>query len=126
MSKMSRTAILCCLICCTVSVAFPGWGAGARERSRSVLEGVAGLEKPITYCETKIPLGELVQRVAEETGVRLTAAPEVADEPVAVIVNALPARELLAQLARLLDYQWSRRSGVQETNNERLTTTADR
>jgi len=33
----------------------------------------------------------------------------VADEPIAVIVKGLPARELLDQLAELLGYRWSRR-----------------
>jgi len=79
---------------------------------------VAGLEKPVTLTETKISLGELVAKVAAETGVALTAHREVADEPVLVIVKELPARELLEQLAELLDYRWSRRA----TNDERRTT----
>jgi hypothetical protein len=78
----------------------------------SVLAGAAALEKPVTYSETKIPLGELVQKVAADTGVKLTAARDVADEPVAVVVKQMPARELLEQLAQLLDYRWSRHSGV--------------
>src|SRR5204862_1953721 len=88
-------------------------GAGDSERSerqgRPALEVVRELDQPVTYTETKIPLGELVQRVAVDTGAPLTAAPEVADEPVAAVVKALPARELLEQLADLLDYRWSRR-----------------
>ena len=78
-----------------------------------MLQGVAALEKPITCTETKIPLGELIQMVAADTGVTLTAAPGVADEPVAVVVRAMPARQLLEQVAKLLDYRWSWRSGVQ-------------
>jgi hypothetical protein len=77
-----------------------------------VLANAPGLEKRVTYCETKIPLGELVVRVAAATGVALTAAPEVADEPVAVVVTDFPARELLDQLADLLDYRWRRRNVV--------------
>jgi hypothetical protein len=78
------------------------------------LAGAPELEKRVTYSETKIPLGELVARVAADTGVPLTAARDVADEPVAVVVTDFPARELLEQLADLLDYRWSRRtSGVQ-------------
>src|SRR5437879_1062838 len=72
-------------------------------RPRSVLEGVAALEKPVSLSETKIPLGDLVQKVAADTGVALTASPEVADEPVAVVVTQMPAWELLEQLADLLD-----------------------
>jgi hypothetical protein len=39
----------------------------------------------------------------------VAAAQEVADEPVAVVVKEFPARELLEQLADLLEYRWSRR-----------------
>jgi hypothetical protein len=88
----------------------PSFASGAEKRSHSVLEDVAALEKPVTYTETKIPLGELIQKVADDTGVPLTASKDVADEPVAVVVKGLPARELLEQLADLLDYQWSRRA----------------
>jgi hypothetical protein len=87
-------------------------GASHAEEPRppSVLAGVKALDKPVSFSETRIPLGELVQKVAAETGAPLTAAPAVADEPVAVAVHALPARELLEQLADLLDYQWARHS----------------
>jgi hypothetical protein len=78
------------------------------QRPRSPLAGVAALDKPVTYTETKIPLGELVQKVAADTGVKLTATPEVADEPVSVVVKELPARQLLEEVADLLDYQWVR------------------
>jgi hypothetical protein len=78
-------------------------------RERAVLAHVPGLEKPVTCSETKIPLGELVRKVAADTGVPLTAAPEIADEPVAIAVKEYPAHELLEQIADLLDYQWSRR-----------------
>src|SRR3954462_10607985 len=82
----------------------PGLAAQGVVRSQAPLAGVAALEKPVTYVETKIPLGELVQKVAEETGVSLTAARRVADEPVAVVVKDYPARQLLVELADLLDY----------------------
>jgi hypothetical protein len=84
--------------------------AGAEPaRERSALEDVAGLETPVTIAEAKIPLGELVARIAAETGVSLRAAREVADEPVALVVREMPARELLEEFAHLLDYRWSRR-----------------
>src|SRR5436309_1697582 len=89
--------LLCGALPASTAGAEPPLGAAAR--GASVLEGAAGLEKPVSYSETKIPLGELVTRVAAETGAPLRAAPDVADEPVAVVVTALPARELLQQLA---------------------------
>jgi hypothetical protein len=78
--------------------------AATGTQPRSILAKVAALEKPVTYSETKIPLSELVQKVAADTGVPLTAARQVADEPVAVVVNSLSARRLLEQIADLLDY----------------------
>jgi hypothetical protein len=66
---------------------------------------VRQLETSVSPPETKIPLGERVQQVAEATGDPVPAAPEVTDEPVAVVVNGLPARKLLEEIAALLDYR---------------------
>ena len=81
----------------TLSLALlhPGFAAETPPARTSVLEGVGALDKLVAYSDTKIPLGELVQKVAADTGVTLTAAPDVADEPVAVVVKDLPARRLL-------------------------------
>ena len=45
-------------------------GATAGQPLPSILEGVQGLGKRVTYCETKIQLGELIQKVALGTGER--------------------------------------------------------
>src|SRR5207244_4206733 len=82
--------------------------ASPERKVANPLDGVKELGKPVSYTETKIPLGELVAKVGADTGVALTASAEVADEPVAVVVKELPARELLEQVADLLDYRWSR------------------
>jgi hypothetical protein len=119
---MKRCAVsLVGLISWTCALAVAACAAEPGAPRGSVLKGVTALEKPVTYSETKIPLGELVQRVAADTGASLTAAPEVADEPVAVVVKVLPARELLEQLADLLDYQWHRRLGLRTPNTEHRT-----
>jgi hypothetical protein len=104
----SRAAALCALIVGTIGLTLP-LCAAEPPRPRSPLAAVTALEKPVTYTETKIPLGELIQKVAADTGVKLTATADVTDEPVAVVVKELPARALLEQLAELLDYLWSRR-----------------
>jgi hypothetical protein len=109
-TAMSRLLLLV-LISAGLGSPLPALGASSESRPRSALTGVPGLEKFVTYSETKIPLGELVARVAADTGVPLTAARDVADEPVAVTVNEFSARELLEELADLLDYHWSRRQG---------------
>jgi hypothetical protein len=109
-----RTPALGYLFPALLFFAAPTVAAGSEQPRPSPLKGVAALEKPVTYTETKIPLGELVHKVAADTDVPLTASREVADEPVAVVVKGLPARELLQQLAELLDYTWSRRTPMSE------------
>ena len=69
------------LIACSLLLAPPSFAAESASAHRSPLESVKGLDKPVTYTETKIPLGELVRKVSVDTGVTLTAAPGVADEP---------------------------------------------
>src|SRR5207247_4021492 len=104
-----------------MGITLPGFAAEAGAPHRSALEGIAALEKAVTYTETKIPLGELVAKVAADTGVILTASPDVADEPVAVVVKELPAHELLEQLADLLDYRWMPHSQHRTPNTEHRT-----
>src|SRR5205823_4616918 len=108
-TMMSRTFILAWLLAGVSTFALVG--TGAQQRSPSILDDVPGLDRPVTYTETKIPLGELVHTVAIDTGVSLAAVKEVADEPVAVVGREMPARRLLEELAELLDYQWTRRRG---------------
>src|SRR3989475_10569103 len=104
-----RTLLAGGFSCWLAGLALPELGAEGVEHPRSVLEGVKALEKPITYTETKIPLGELVQKVAADTGAPLSAAPGVADEPGAGGVKEMSAREVLQQMAAPLDYRWSPR-----------------
>src|SRR5439155_16284614 len=49
--------------------------ADAETRPRSVLADIKALDQPVSYSETKIPLGELVEKIATGTGVRLAPAP---------------------------------------------------
>jgi hypothetical protein len=118
-SAMRRAVFLVSLFGLLLGVATHSFGGAAEQRPRSALADVAALDKLVTYTEVKIPLGELVRKVAADTGAPLTAARDVADEPVAVIVKELPARELLEQLADLLDYRWSPRQKADGTR-ERL------
>jgi hypothetical protein len=64
---------LTALIAVFSALALPALAAATRERQPSPLSGVTALDKPVTYTETKISLGELVQRVAAVTGVKLIA-----------------------------------------------------
>lgn len=81
-------------------------------RPKSVLDDVPGLERRVTFAETKISLGELLQRVAKETGARVYADRSTADEPAAVVVTDMPAAQLLNQLAQLFDYRWGREAAA--------------
>src|SRR5687768_13352923 len=109
-SEQHRRTLLGRLLCCVTGyLVLTGGAASARTAdSRSVLAGLQKLQKPVAYSETKIALGDLVNQVAEDTGTRISASKDAADEPVAVVVRDIPARELLEQLAELLDYRWSR------------------
>src|SRR5436853_1982827 len=66
------------ILIAAVALLLSGAAKSIEDRSRSPLAGVKALENPVSYTETKIPLGELVQKVAADTGAPLTAAPEVA------------------------------------------------
>src|SRR5437764_15314246 len=54
------------LICGIAGLACPGFAADARQPRPSALSGVAGLAKPVTDTETKIPPGTLIRWVAAE------------------------------------------------------------
>jgi hypothetical protein len=110
---MNRAEFLQLMAWAALSPAVEVGDAEIEPRPSLTLGAVRGLDRPVTYTETKIPLGELLQRIAANTGVSLTASHDVSDEPLAVVVKGFPAGDLLDQLAELLDYQWSRRSGVQ-------------
>src|SRR5690348_13944254 len=84
--EMKLYAICLWLVAATL-VALTTTGLSAAQPSHGVvLEELKELDRPVTYTETKIPLGELIQKVAADTGAKLRAAPDVADEPVAVVV----------------------------------------
>jgi hypothetical protein len=117
-SDRARRHPLPLLIVLFISGLTLGPAGAAEEPRRSPLAGVAALAKPVTVTETKIAVGELIQKLAVETGVKLTATREVADEPVAVVVKELPARELLEQVADLLDYTWVRASRARSASVE--------
>jgi hypothetical protein len=116
--RLLRRSLWLWLVAGSLASASPVRATDSSRQPHSAFEGVAGLAKPVTSTETKIPLGELVQKVAADTGVKLSASPEVADEPVAVVVKDLPARELLEQVADLLDYLWSKRGKPGEERYE--------
>lgn len=93
--------VFLCLLCA---------GGGRTEpaaRPKSVLDDVPGLQRPVTFAESKIPLGELLRRVAKETGVSLYADRATADEPAAVVVTDMPAARLLNEVASFFDYRWA-------------------
>ncbi len=72
--------------------------------TRSVFDGDGALERRVTLDEHRIYLGELLDRLSEATGARLSASDRVA--PISgfrltVVVRDRPARDVLEALARL-------------------------
>jgi hypothetical protein len=103
LSSSSLVILVLALACAAAPRATAGGPAAG-----SVLAEYPDLDRRISYAAPKVALGELVAKVAAETGVPLSAAATVADEPVAVAVTNVPARELLERLAALLGYRWNR------------------
>lgn len=81
--------------------------AGAASGEASLLED-ARLAKQVTLKLRKTPLSEVAAELSRQTGVTLRTTAEVADEPAVVWVTEQPAREVMRQLAALLDYRWTR------------------
>jgi hypothetical protein len=77
------------------------------------------LEAKVSLLRRKTPVDRVLREVQERTGVSLTAAPEVSAEPVIVVVAERPAREVLSELAALLQFQW-RRTGQTEPHGYQL------
>ena len=99
----SLIAVFCALFWTTqVSAAAPENG------SKSVLADVDPLKQPVSFSETKIPVGELLQKISKATGVPLYADRPISDEPLAVVVDKMPAVRLLEEIATFLDYRWRR------------------
>ncbi|MCC2670835.1 MAG: hypothetical protein K0Q72_3306, partial [Armatimonadetes bacterium] len=72
------------------------------------LAGDTRLDRPVTLRLGKSPLSRVLAEVGKQSGVALTPAPEVADEPAIVFVREQPAREVLRHLALLFRYTWTR------------------
>src|SRR5438105_4714054 len=68
----------------------------------------ARLDTRVTLRLTRRPLARAVAEVARQTGVRLTVARGVAEEPAILFCRKQPAKEVLHHLALLFDYRWSR------------------
>ena len=66
------------------------------------------LAAPVTLRLAKSPLSDVAAELDRRTGVVLTAAPEVADEPALVWMRERPAREVMHHLAVLFNYRWKR------------------
>ncbi|HUT74666.1 MAG TPA: hypothetical protein VM221_07505 [Armatimonadota bacterium] len=68
------------------------------------------LAKPLTLDLTQEPVSDLLARIGAATGVRLSAR-QMDNDKVNVFVNDLPARDLLAQVAKLYRGRWERGDG---------------
>ena len=59
---MNRKSVFLWLLGTLLWAMLPTLAGSVDQRPRSVLEGEKALDQPVTYTETKIPLGELVAK----------------------------------------------------------------
>src|SRR5690606_2579603 len=72
----------------------------------------AGLDKPITLAEPGASAASVIERIAQETGAKLTTDPNVRREPILLSIRNRPAQEDINSIARALGCAWTDRSGT--------------
>jgi hypothetical protein len=78
-------------------------------RVQPVLLQEPRLETTVTLQLRKCPLSAVLAGIEQQTGVKLSAAREVAEEPAIVFVTGQPAREVMQHLATLFNFRWTRK-----------------
>jgi hypothetical protein len=68
----------------------------------------ARLAKRVTMRMAKSPLAKIAAALQRQTGVRLEAMGEVADEPAILFAFDRPLKDVMVHLALLFDYRWDR------------------
>lgn len=81
------------------------------------------LRRKVTLLLKHAPLAEFCEVLSQRTGVRFSAAREVADENVTVLVEERPAADVMRAVARLFGWKWSRSGAPGE---DRYTLVQDR
>src|SRR5438874_824275 len=66
------------------------------------------LGKAVTIRLKRAPVAEVLSAIDGQTGVRLRASAETADEPALVYARERPARDVMRQLALLFNWRWRR------------------
>src|SRR5438874_7688722 len=64
------------------------------------------LAKPVTLRLKRAALSEVLAALQRETGARMTATTDTADEPALVYLTEQPARAVMRQLALLFNFRW--------------------
>ena len=70
------------------------------------------LYQPVTVAMPRGDLGELLDRLTRQTGVRLDVARDQEDLKLTVLAASVPVRDLMRQLIELFDLQWRRYDGA--------------
>lgn len=73
------------------------------------------LAKAVTLRCRRRPVADVLTEITRQTGVTISAASEVAEEPVVVYMHDRPAREVMQHLAEHFNYQWRRGTANGET-----------
>src|SRR5205823_12364441 len=79
---------------------------GGTAREAEIVDG--RLERKVSVRSKGGALGDLCHALQEETGIRLEAAPEVADEKVTFFCRERPLRAVMRAVSSLLGFTWQR------------------
>jgi hypothetical protein len=92
----------------------------AAESAKGVWAGDERVLQKVAVNAEGVPAGDLFEQLSDKTRVSLTAGPDSADEKVVVLGPARPMRDLLDDLAELLNSYWERRKAADGTLKYRL------
>jgi hypothetical protein len=91
------------------AVAAPAAPESERAALQPILTQDTRLTRPVTLRLKKSPLSTVAAVLSRETGVSMTAARDVADEPAIVYATEQPAKEVMHQLAQVFNCRWTRK-----------------
>src|SRR5712692_8344009 len=95
------------LVCVALgSILAPAVGTQSPEAPGDSLAADPRLDVKVTLAENDRPLGEIVTALGREIQVPLRARRETADDKATLFLDARPAAEVMALIAREFDFQW--------------------
>lgn len=83
--------------------------AGSDVPIQPIIEQDTHLQQRVTLHLKRRPLSAVVAEIGAKSGVTLTAASDVADEPAIVYVTDQPAKDVMHHLSTLFNFRWTRK-----------------